>query len=111
MDEKISMYFSLCKEHSLIQKQQSEKKKVIKQLENDIKDYMRDKQLESLQLENGSIQICDKKINQAFKLQTIKDKLVEKLKCKEDEISDLAESLVSNKVFKTEKTLKIKYSS
>lgn len=109
MDEKIQLYSSLQKESLEIQKAQKEKKKLLKTLHKEIECYMKDHDINVLQIPDGEIKLCDKKVNQTFKLQSIKNKLVQKLKCKEEEISELAESLVSEKVFTTEQCVKINF--
>ncbi len=109
MDEKINLLCQLQRETLEIQKIQKDKRKILKKLQKEIEEYMKQKEIEILPIPGGELQICDKKINQTFKLQSIKDKLVEKLKCKEDEISELAESLVSEKIFITKKHMKINF--
>jgi hypothetical protein len=108
MDDKFSQYMNLNKEMSELRKRLKEKKLQVNELENDIMNYMENENLNSIALEDGEIILYDKKKSNTFKKETITEKLTEKLKCNEKTANDLADSILTNKVFTVEPKIKAK---
>jgi hypothetical protein len=108
IQEKFKLYLQLNKEIVEIRKKQAAQKKIIQNLEDDIKEYMKKNEMNSISLNEGEIILSDFKISQNFKKETIVDKLTEKLKGDGDLAEKLAESIVTNKVFITSQKLKAK---
>lgn len=62
--------------------------------------------MENISLKDGEIILYDKKVSQSFKRPAIIEKLTEKLHCDEKKAEDIAESILTNKVFTLEKKIK-----
>jgi hypothetical protein len=107
IQEKLKLYVELNKEISEFRKKQRDQKKVLDQLEKEIFDYMSDNNMENISLKDGDIIIYDKKVSQSFKRPAIVEKLTEKLRCDEKKAEDIAESLLTNKVYTLEKKIKV----
>ncbi len=108
IQEKFKLYLELNKEIALFRKKQADQKKIIQNLEDEIKVYMKENQMDSISLNEGEIVLYDRKISQSFKKETIVEKLTEKLKGNGELAESLAESIVTNKVFNIESKIKAK---
>jgi hypothetical protein len=108
IQEKLNKYLEINKHITDFRKKVSEYKKTLVSLENEIQEYMKDNDLNTLDLKEGKIILYDRKISQSFKKQSISDLLKEKLKCDNEKAQTLAESILTNKTFKVEKKLKVK---
>ena len=106
IQDKFRVYLEIQKELSNFRKKQAEQKKVLQALEDEIKDYMKNNDMDSIALKEGEIVLYDKKVSQTFKRPVVVEKITEKLKCDEKKAEELAESIFSNKVFTVEKKLK-----
>lgn len=106
IQEKFKLYIELNKELVEFRKKQSEKKKVLDQLENEIFIYMSENNMDKVNLKDGEIVLYDRKISQSFKRPAIVEKLTEKLRCDEKKAEDIAESILTNKVFTLKKKIK-----
>lgn len=106
IQEKFKVYIQINKEIADFRKKQREQKKLLQQLEQEIFDYMNENNMDSISLKEGEIVLYDKKISQSFKRPAIVEKLTEKLRCDEKKAEDIAESILTNKVFTVEKKVK-----
>jgi hypothetical protein len=106
IQEKFKLYIELNKEITEFRKKQREQKKILDQLEKEIFDYMSNNNMDNISLKDGEIVLYDKKVSQSFKRPAIVEKLTEKLRCDEKKAEDIAESILSNKVFTLEKKIK-----
>ena len=106
IQEKFKLYLDINKEITEFRKKQREQKKMLQQLEQEIFDYMSDNNMDSINLKDGEIVLYDRKVSQSFKRPAIVEKLTEKLRCDEKKAEDIAESILTNKVFTVEKKLK-----
>jgi hypothetical protein len=107
IQEKLKLYLDLNKEITEFRKKQRDQKKIMEQLEKEIFEYMSTNNMDNISLKDGEIILYDKKISQSFKRPAIVEKLTEKLKCDEKKAEDIAESLLSNKVYSLEKKIKV----
>ena len=107
IQDKLKLYLELNKEIAEFRKKQRDQKKVLDQLEKEIFDYMSDNNMDNISLKDGEIVLYDKKVSQSFKRPAIVEKLTEKLRCDEKKAEDIAESLLSNKVYKLKKKIKV----
>ena len=108
IQDKFKLYLDLNKEISESRKQTSLKKKTLQNLEDEIMEYMKTNEMDSINCVDGEIILGDFKVSQTYKKETIVDKLTEKLKGNNELAENLAESIVTNKVFITSKKLKAK---
>ena len=106
IQEKFKLYISLHKEIAEFRKKQNEQKKILKTLEQDIQEYMISESLDNISLADGDIVIYQRKVNKGMKKEAIAGLLAEKLKCNETKAEELAESLLTNKVFVVENKIK-----
>ena len=106
IQEKFKLYLEINKEITEFRKKQREQKKLLQQLEQEIFDYMSENNMDSISLKDGEIILYDRKVSQSFKRPAIVEKLTEKLKCDEKKAEDIAESILTNKVFTVEKKVK-----
>jgi malonyl CoA-acyl carrier protein transacylase len=107
IQEKFKLYLELNKEIVEFRKKQREQKKVLDQLEKEIHEYMSDNNMDNISLKDGEIVLYDRKVSQSFKRPAIVEKLTEKLRCDEKKAEDIAESILTNKVFTVEKKIKV----
>ena len=107
IQEKFKLYLELNKEIVEFRKKQREQKKVLDQLEKEMHDYMSDNNMDSISLKDGEIVLYDRKVSQSFKRPAIVEKLTEKLRCDEKKAEDIAESILTNKVYTVEKKIKV----
>jgi hypothetical protein len=104
--EKFTTYFAISKELAALRKQQTALKKQSDILEREIKEHMTANDLDSLSFKEGQIILYDRKNLQTFK----KESMVE---CLKEELGDpnraeqLADTIISNKVYKMEKRIKV----
>jgi pheromone shutdown protein TraB len=108
IQEKFKLYLELNKEIALFRKKQADQKKTLQKLEDEIKEYMKENQMDSISLNEGEILLYDRKISQSFKKETIVAKLTERLKGNDELAESLAESIVTNKVFNIESKIRAK---
>ena len=106
IQEKFKLYLELNKEIAEFRKKQREQKKILDKLEKEIHEYMTDNDMDNISLKDGQIVLYDKKISQSFKRPAIIEKLTEKLECDEKKAEDIAESILTNKVYTVEKKIK-----
>ena len=104
--EKLELYLLMQKELAVFRKKQSEQRKATVALEDEIKEYMKSNDMDSIVLKEGEIVLYDRKVSQTFKKETMVEKIAEKLKCDGKKAEDLANSICANKVFTTEKKIK-----
>jgi hypothetical protein len=107
IQEKFKLYLELNKEIAEFRKKQREQKKILDKLEKEIHEYMTDNDMDNISLKDGQIVLYDKKISQSFKRPAIIEKLTEKLECDEKKAEDIAESILTNKVYTVEKKIKV----
>ncbi len=107
ISDKLNTYFSLNKELLELRKKQKEHKGTLDKLEADIKQYMTDNNMDSIVLNGGSIVLYERKVSKTFKKETIAEKLSETLG-DQDKAENLAENIVSNKVFDLKPCIKVK---
>lgn len=107
IQEKFKLYLELNKEIVEFRKKQREQKKILDKLEKEIHEYMTDNNMDNISLKDGQIVLYDKKISQSFKRPVIIEKLTEKLNCDEKKAEDIAESILTNKVYTVEKKIKV----
>lgn len=105
IQEKLKKYIELNKEFAQVRKQQAASKKLLKQLEEEIKTYMSENDMDSISLDDGEIVLYGKKIPQTFKKESIAQTLEEKLK-DSAKAQELTESILSNKKFIIEDKIK-----
>jgi septal ring factor EnvC (AmiA/AmiB activator) len=104
--DKCKMYLQINKEIAEYKKKNKDQKKILQNLEKDIHEYMLENDMNSIQTKDGEIVMYDKKKSETFKVERITECLKEKLNCDESKANVLAESILSNKVFTTEKKIK-----
>ena len=104
--EKFTEYFDICKELAALRKQQNARKKRSDSLEKEIKEHMTVNDLDSLSFKDGQIILYDRKNLQTFKKESIQECLKEELG-DANKAEKLAETIISNKVYKTEKKIKV----
>ena len=104
---KFKKYLDINKDINTFRKKVSENKKVLQSLEQEIQDYMLENDMTSIQLNDGEILLYDRKVSQSFKKESISECLKTKLKCDEDKADDIAQSILTNKVFKIESKIKV----
>jgi hypothetical protein len=106
IQEKFKVYLDMQRELAEFRKKQSDQKKMLKTLEDEIMEYMKANEMDSIALKEGEIVLYDRKVSQTLKKDTMTEKLSEKLKCDEKRAEELVESILSNKVFTVEKKIK-----
>jgi len=106
IQEKFKLYIALQKEVAEFRKKQAEQKKILQTLEADIQEHMLNEGLDNITLADGEIVIYQRKTNQAMKKPAIVEKIAEKLKCTDEKAEELAESILSNKIFSVENKIK-----
>lgn len=106
IQDKFKLYIALQKEIATFRKKQAEQKKILQTLEADIQDYMLNEGLDNISLADGDIVIYQRKTNQGMKRPAIIEKISEKLKCTDEKAEELAESILTNKVFAVENKIK-----
>jgi len=108
IQDKFKLYLNLHKEIAEFRKYLNTKKKLVQNLEDEIKEYMKDNEMDSINCADGEIILGDFKVSQTYKKDTIVEKLTEKLKGNNELAENLADSIITNKVFLTSKKLKAK---
>jgi len=106
IQDKFKLYIALQKEIKSFRVKQAEQKKILQTLEADIQDYMLNEGLDNISLADGDIVIYQRKTNQGMKRPAIIEKISEKLKCTDEKAEELAESILTNKVFVVENKIK-----
>jgi hypothetical protein len=106
VQEKFRVYLEMQKELAAFRKKQAEQKKVLQTLEDEIKEYMKTNDMDSIALKEGEIVLYDRKVSQTFKRPVMVEKIAEKLKCDTQKAEDIAESIFANKVFSVEQKIK-----
>lgn len=106
IQEKFRVYLEMQKELAAFRKKQAEQKKVLQTLEDEIKEYMKTNEMDSIALKEGEIVLYERKVSQTFKRPVMVEKIAEKLKCDTQKAEELTESIFANKVFTVEKKLK-----
>ena len=95
-----------CIKSYLFRKKQSEQKKILQTLEQDIQEHMLENSLDNITLADGEIVIYQKKKNNGMKKEAMAEKILEKLKCNSEKAEELAESILTNKIFTVENKIK-----
>ena len=108
IQDKFKLYLNLNKEIADLRKYQTLKKKSLENLENEITEYMKENEMDSINCTEGEIILGDCKVSQTYKRDIMLKKLTEKLKGNDELAENLVESIVTNKVFLTSKKLKAK---
>lgn len=107
IQEKFKLYLELNKEIVEFRKKQAEQKKILQNLEDEIKEYMIRNDMDSISINEGEIVLYERKKSNKFKKECIVEKLTEKLK--DDKAAEmLADLIVTNQVFTVESKLKTK---
>lgn len=101
-----NQYIDLSKELDSLKNLQKDVKNKISKIESSIKEYMTKNDMESLKINDAEIVLYNKKISQTFKKETIAEKLKEELQ-DESKAEDLAKSIVQNKKFLIENSIKV----
>ncbi|NBU34001.1 hypothetical protein EB118_03525 [bacterium] len=104
-NETLTRYIELNKKLTELRKSVKDHKEQAQTLEKEIMDYMTQNNMDSISLKDGQIVIYTKKISQAFKKDSIVETLTEKLQ-DQDKAEDLATSIIQNKKYVTEKSVK-----
>jgi hypothetical protein len=107
IQEKFKLYLELNKEIVEFRKKQAEQKKVLQNLEDEIKEYMIKNDMDSISTNEGEIILFEAKKSETFKRDTMVDLLTEKLK-DEQKATAIVESIISNKVFTVTQKVKVK---
>lgn len=107
ISEKLKVYLEINKKMMELRKLMTDYKKSSSNIESDIQDYMEKHNMDNILLKEGEIVKYERKVNQSFKKDSIVEKLTEKLKGDDKKAEELAESILSNKVFKLETKLKV----
>jgi hypothetical protein len=106
IQEKFAEYFAISKELASLRKHQTTLKKKAESLEKDIKEHMTSNDLDSLSFKDGQIILYDRKNLQTFKKESMVECLKEELG-DEHKAEKLAETIISNKIYKMEKKIKV----
>lgn len=105
IQEKFQQYLEIQKTLSDMRKKQKEYKTDLLQLEKEIKEYMRENDMDSISLKEGEIVLYAKKISQTFKKEVIMNKINEKLKDPQRS-EELTDSILTNKTYILEDKIK-----
>jgi len=106
IQDKFRLYLDMQKDFTIFKKKQAEKKKMLNSLEDEIKEYMKSNNMDTISLKEGEIIMYDRKVSLTFKKESILEKLTEKLKGDDVLAEKLAESIMSNKIFNVESKIK-----
>lgn len=106
IQDKFKLYIALQKEIKSFRVKQAEQKKILQTLEADIQEHMLQNELDNITLADGEIVIYQRKTNQGMKRPAIIEKISEKLKCSDEKAEELAESILTNKIFSVEHKIK-----
>lgn len=105
IQNKLSQYIEYNKQLGNLRSQLKDLKKETQNLENEIKEYMNNNDMDSISLKDGEIVLYTRKISQTFKKETIVEKLTEELN-DSSKAEHLAESILGNKKFIVEDKIK-----
>lgn len=106
IEEKFAQFISFETELVALRKKTSEIKKAKDKLEVEIKEYMKNNELDSISINNAQIVLYDKKISKTFSKEAIVENLKEQLNGDENKAEALADSILKNKTFNTEPKVK-----
>lgn len=105
IQDKLVDYIKMNKDIAVLRKQHLEMKKRAQSLEEEIKKYMIENDMESISLKEGEIVLYEKKINQTFKKESIVEKLTEKLQDSQ-KAEELTQSILKNNKYVVEEKVK-----
>lgn len=105
MQNVISEYFDAVSESKELRTKQKILKKKIDDIQNKIKKYMIENDINNLSFEQGDIVLYEKKIPQTFKRENIIETLTEELKDTE-KATEITQTILSNKKFLVENSVK-----
>ena len=107
ISDKFKVYLETNKKIMELRKLISDYKKIVDNIESEITEYMEKNKMDNILLKDGEIVKYERKVNQSFKKDNIVDKLTEKLKGDDKKAEELADSILTNKIFKLETKLKV----
>lgn len=107
ISDKFKVYLDTNKKIMELRKLISNYKKIVDNIESEITEYMEKNKMDNILLKDGEIVKYERKVNQSFKKDNIVDKLTEKLKGDDKKAEELADSILTNKIFKLETKLKV----
>lgn len=105
MQSIICEYFESVNESKELRSKQKILKKKIDDVQNKIKKYMIENDINNLSFEQGDIVLYEKKIPQTFKKENIIETLTEELKDTE-KATEITQTILSNKKFLVENSVK-----
>lgn len=105
MQDVITEYFDAVNESKELRTKQKNLKKKIDDIQNKIKKYMIENDINNLSFEQGDIVMYEKKIPQTFKKENIIETLTEELKDNE-KATEITHTILSNKKFLIENSVK-----
>lgn len=105
MQDVITEYFDAVNESKELKTKQKNLKKKIDDIQNKIKKYMIENDINNLSFEQGDIVMYEKKIPQTFKKENIIETLTEELKDNE-KATEITHTILSNKKFLIENSVK-----
>lgn len=106
IQEKFKAYLEMQKQIVEFRKKQKESKKILDNLEKEIKQYMIDNEMDSISIKEGEIVLYDRKVSQTFKRETMIEQVKESLKLDDERAEKVVNHIVSNKVYTVEKKIK-----
>lgn len=109
MENTLSIYLNLQNQLKELRKQQLEIKKQCANIEQELLTYMTDNNVDKLSYNQNEIILYDKKVNMTFKKENLVDTISQELK-DAAKAETIVEKIVSNKVFDTHKSVKVKKS-
>lgn len=98
LSSRVTRYIELQKEVQAFRLKIKNSQKEIQGLENDIKDFMLENNMDEIKLNGANIVLYNKKTPQTFKKEVIKEKIEERLK-DEKKAEELAEAILQNKKY------------
>lgn len=109
INDKVDEFLDNTKEISTLRKQITIFSKKNKELENEIKSYLINNNLDSISLANGEVFIYDKKINDTFKSENMINNIKTELSCDDNKAEKIVKSITENKSYSIQKGLKTKH--
>jgi len=107
METTLSSYLDLQNQLKELRKTQQDIKKQCANIEQELLSYMTENNVDKLTFKNNEIVLYDKKVNMTFKKENLVETLSQQLKDTE-QAEKLVDTIVSNKVFDTHKSVKVK---
>ncbi len=109
INDTVNEFLQNTKEITTLRKQITIFTKQNKQLEEAIKNYLTTNNMDSISLESGQVFVYDKKINATLKPENMALSIKNELSCDDVKAEKIVKSIVDNKVFNVQKSLKTKH--